>query len=75
MQLIYNVYYDSTHIHAKWLAEARGGGEYLLKTFPVSIMFNDKIRLLPKNEVLVLRNQKTNIVSYGELRGINHKSN
>ena len=25
MPLIYNVYYDSTHIHAKWLAKAQGG--------------------------------------------------
>lgn len=28
--LIYNVYYDNTDIHAKWLVEAQGGGgEYL----------------------------------------------
>ena len=46
MPLIYDVYYDNTHIHAKWLAEARGG-KYLYKSFPDFIMFTDKIWLFP----------------------------
>ena len=35
MSFTYNVYYDSIHIHIKWLAEAHGvgGGENLKKLF------------------------------------------
>ena len=41
-----------------------GGGGVPLKTFPVSIMFNEKIRLFPpKMAVFVLRNQKANLYS------------
>ena len=52
----YNVYtlcHDSTRIHTKWLAEARGGN-YLLKT-PIFIRFNYKIWLFPPQfEVFML---------------------
>ena len=44
MPLSFNVYmyYDSTHIHIKWLAEVRGGGvplKYLL--FPLHLIIQE----------------------------------
>ena len=63
--LTYDVYKYSAHIHTKWLAVAQGGGgggEYLSKTLPISIRFNDKIWLFPpKFEVFVLQYRKINL--------------
>ena len=44
------------------IGTGHGVGEVPLKTFPISIMFNDEIWLFPpKIEVFVLRNQKANL--------------
>ena len=53
MPLIYNVYYDSTHIHAKWLGGGGGGVLLFKKTFLVSIMFIKSGFFHPKLRSLV----------------------
>ena len=58
MPLTHNVYNESTHIHTKWLAEAKGGG-VSRKLFLISIRFNYKLSLSSsKLDVFVLKYQK-----------------
>ena len=53
MPLTYNVYFDSTHMRAVRLTEARGGG--VGANFPVSITFNENMSFSTKNQVCEIK--------------------
>ena len=63
-----NLYYDRTHMHTKWLAEARGGKVSFFSYF--NYVQLQKVAFSSKFEVFVLNYQKLQFITrYGKLKG------